>query len=163
VFPSFNILPTKFGVFPMYLIPKLFALSWIDPTTMPPKLNDADFTSWLFWIYCIETVKNTGLLISDVDAKTSVVNTFPELGILGKFQLEGPSILTDVFCDVRVTAKLVNTDGTMKGPPNALLVLMLKLICCTLPAVIWILFGDEDAMGEATAGTCRGGSAWDTL
>jgi hypothetical protein len=80
-------------------------------------------------------VKKTGLLIKDVDANTSVVNTFPELGMLGKFQLEGPNILTEVFCDVRVTTKLVNTDGTMKGPPNALLVLRLKLICCTLPGL----------------------------
>jgi hypothetical protein len=108
-------------------------------------------------------VKKTGLLIKDVDANTSVVNTFPELGMLGKFQLEGPNILTEVFCDVRVTTKLVNTDGTMKGPPNALLVLRLKLICCTFPAVIWILRGDEDATGEVVGGNCKGGSACDTL
>lgn len=163
VFPSFSTLPTKLGVFPMYLMPKLFVLNCIDPTTIAPRLKDADFTSWLFWIYCIETVKNTGLLIRDVDAKTSVVNTFPELGILGKLQLEGPKILTDVFCEARVTAKFVNTDGTMKGPLTALLVLTLKLICCTFPAVIWMLVGDEEDMGDATAGASRGGSTCDSL
>ena len=108
-------------------------------------------------MYCIETVKNTGLLIRDVDAKTSVVNTRPEPdGIVGKFQLEGPKILTEVFCEVRETAKLVNTDGTIKGPANALLELMLKLICCTLPAVIWMLLAVEGDRGDATGDICGG-------
>jgi hypothetical protein len=147
----------------MYRTPKLFALNCIDPTTTAPKLKDADFTSWLFWIYCIETVKNTGLLIRDVDAKTSVVNSLPDLGILARFQLEGPTILTEVFCDVKDTAKFVNTDGTMKGPPTALLVLIVKLIGWTFPAVICMLFGDEDDTGEATAGAVRGGSGFFSL
>lgn len=39
---------------------------------------------------------------------------------------------------------------------------MLKLICCTFPAVIWMLLGDEEDMGDATAGASRGGSTCDS-
>src|SRR5437660_6143850 len=44
VFPSFKIFPTRVGVLPIYLTLRLLTLSWISPTTIAPKLNEAVFT-----------------------------------------------------------------------------------------------------------------------
>jgi hypothetical protein len=45
VFPWFKILPTRYGVLPMYLILGSFTEIFISPTTIAPKLKEAVF-SW---------------------------------------------------------------------------------------------------------------------
>ncbi len=104
------------------------------------------------------TVKNTGVLIAEVDANICVVSFCPDpKGIVGKFQVEGPKILTAGFCDARVTANCVSVLGkiaTNVRTKGALLLLMVKLMSCILPAVIWIREGfvEEEADEGKTEG-----------
>jgi hypothetical protein len=59
-------------------------------------------------MYFITTVNTTGLFISDTGANTWVLSTWPEEdAIVGIFQLEGPKILTKLFCGVNETARSV--------------------------------------------------------
>jgi hypothetical protein len=128
----------------------------MSPVTMAPKLKAAVFTWWPFWIYCTVTVKTTGLPIKDVDANTWVVNCCPDPeDIVGKFQFEGPKILTELDWETRETAKSVIEfwRGLAIGETTALSLLMAKVTFCILPAAIWIgegveLWEDEDGDWE---------------
>ena len=98
------------------------------------------------------TVKNTGFPIVDADAKTWVVNFCSDPDdMVGKSQVVGPKIVTAVFCDAMEIASCDSDLGTdnnvrVRGP---LLLLIVKLMSCILPAVIWIREGfvEEDVDG----------------
>lgn len=75
---------------------------------------------------------------------------------MGKFQVEGPKILTAVFWDAKETANCVTelgkTDNNVRVK-GTLLLLMVKLMSCILPAVISIreafVEGDADVEEDA--------------
>jgi hypothetical protein len=98
------------------------------------------------------TVKNTGLPIADADANTWVVNFCPDPDdMVGKSQVVGPKMETAVFCDAMEIASCDSDLGTdnnerVRGP---LLLLILKLMSCILPAVIWMREGfvEDDVDG----------------
>jgi hypothetical protein len=99
------------------------------------------------------TVKNTGVPIADADANTCVVNFSPDSdGMVRKFQVAGPKMVTAVLCDAMETCScdsdLGKTDNNVRAK-GALLLLIVKLMSCILPAVIWIreAFVDEDVDG----------------
>ena len=104
------------------------------------------------------TLKTTGLPIKDVGANTWVLNCWLDPGdILGKFQFEGPKILTELDWETRETAKSVIEFWRRLaiGETTALSLLMAKVTFCILPAAIWIgevpqLWegGDEDEDGD---------------
>jgi hypothetical protein len=71
--------------------------------------------------------------------------------MVGKSQVVGPKMETAVFCDAMETASCDSDLGKtcnvrVKG---ALLLLMVKLMSCILPAVTWIreAFVEEDVDG----------------
>ena len=57
---------------------------------------------------------------------------------MGKFQVEGPKILTELFWEVSETTKSDSEVGRLKGAGVAarLLLFIVKLMSCTLPPVI---------------------------
>jgi hypothetical protein len=87
---------------------------------------------------------------------------------VGKFHVEGPKILTELFWEASETTKSVSEVGRLKraGVAGKLLLLIVKLRSCTLPAVIWIreAFVEEDEADELedppSVDGGDGGSEW---
>jgi hypothetical protein len=72
--------------------------------------------------------------------------------MVGKFQVEGPKILTKLDFETSETAKFVIEfwRGLTLGEAGALLLLTAKVTFCILPAAIWIgEYEDEEGFAEA--------------
>ena len=90
--------------------------------------------------------------------------------MVGKFHVEGPKILTELFWEASETTKSVSEVGRLKGAGVAgkLLLLIVKLRSCTLPPIIWTreAFVEEDESEEledaASVDGGDGGSEWAT-
>ena len=83
---------------------------------------------------------------------------------MGKFQVEGPKILTELFWEASETTKSVNEVGRT-AVPGKLLLLIVKLRSCTLPPVIWIREAlveevEAEEVEDAASVDADGGSEW---